>query len=126
MKKVITFVSNNCWSIHNFRADVIRKLLQDGYQVAFIAPRDEYADMLISMGCSYYPVQFSNKSLNPLADIAFYFQLRRLYKKIKPNLIFHYVAKPNIYGSLAASSLGIRSVAIVTGLGYAFHRRNWL
>jgi glycosyltransferase involved in cell wall biosynthesis len=126
MKKVITFVSNNCWSIYNFRADVIKKLLQDGYQVAFIAPRDEYASMLISLGCTYYPVQFSNKSLNPLADIRFYFQLKRLYRQIKPQLVFHYVAKPNIYGSLAASSLGIRSVAIVTGLGYAFHRRNWL
>lgn len=126
MKKVITFVSNNCWSIYNFRADVIRKLLEEGYQVAFIAPKDEYAEMLISMGCSYFPVQFSNKSLNPLTDIRFYFQLRRLYKKIRPQLIFHYVAKPNIYGSLAASSLGIRSVAIVTGLGYAFDRKNWL
>ncbi len=34
--------------------------------------------------------------------------------------------KPNIYGSLAAVACGIESVAVVTGLGYAFARQNWL
>jgi len=36
------------------------------------------------------------------------------------------VIKPNIYGSLAAAKVGIRSVAVITGLGYTFDRNNWL
>jgi glycosyltransferase involved in cell wall biosynthesis len=36
------------------------------------------------------------------------------------------VAKPNIYGSLAAAAVGIPSVAVITGLGYPFAKRNWL
>src|SRR6185437_4150585 len=51
---------------------------------------------------------------------------KRIYQEQKPDFIFHYVIKPNIYGSLAAAACGIESVAVVTGLGYAFARQNWL
>ncbi len=125
-KKLIAFVSRNCWSVYNFRSDVLKALLDDGYAVAVIAPGDEFAAMLTGMGCTHHEVNFSNKGRNPFADIRLYFQLKSIYRKLKPKMIFHYVIKPNIYGSLAASSLSIKSVAVVTGLGYAFAKRNWL
>ncbi len=55
-----------------------------------------------------------------------YNSLKSIYKTERPDLIFHYVIKPNIYGSLAAAKVGIQSVAVITGLGYTFDRRNWL
>lgn len=61
-----------------------------------------------------------------LLKIFFYIKLKRIYFKYRPDFIFHYVAKPNIYGSLAASSLKIPSVAVITGLGYAFAKKSWL
>lgn len=106
--------------------EVIRYWLGQGHEVLVMAPDDEFSAALVKAGCRFLPLNFNNKGENPVKDILFYFQLKRLYRQWKPDLIFHYVAKPNIYGSLAAARVGIPSVAVVTGLGYAFDRKNWL
>ncbi len=124
--KLIAFVSNSAWSVYNFRLEVIQKMIEQGYQVLIIAPDDDFSPLLTKAGCRFIPIQFNNKSENPLKDIGFYFQLKRLYKQLKPDFIFHYVAKPNIYGSMAAAANKIPSVSVITGLGFAFARRNWL
>lgn len=122
----IIFVSNSCWSIYNFRLEVVKHFLQRGFEIHVIATKDDFAIMLMNLGCKIHHIGFNNRELNPADDINLYFNLKRLYKQIKPLLIFHYVIKPNIYGSLAASSLKIPSVAVITGLGYAFSKQNWL
>lgn len=122
----ILFVSNTCWSIYNFRLDVIEYFISIGFEVHVAATTDDFAIRLVDIGCKLHDIKFNNRRLNPIEDLKLYFDLKRLYKKIKPSLIFHYVIKPNIYGSLAASGLKIPSVAVITGLGYAFANKNWL
>jgi glycosyltransferase involved in cell wall biosynthesis len=124
--KLIAFVSNSAWSVYNFRLDVIRYLMDQGFHVLVMAPDDEYSVYLQQSGCRFIPIHFNNKTENPFRDLAFYKQLKALYQQHKPDFVFHYVAKPNIYGSLAAASVGIPSVAVITGLGYPFAKRNWL
>ena len=124
--KLIAFVSNSAWSVYNFRMDVISCLLGQGYNVLIIAPDDQYSIHLKEAGCHFLPIDFNNKTANPLSDWVFYRQLKKLYSQYRPDFIFHYVAKPNIYGSLAAHAVGIPSVAVITGLGYPFAKRNWL
>ncbi|RYG53641.1 MAG: glycosyltransferase family 1 protein [Chitinophagaceae bacterium] len=124
--KRIAFVSNSAWSVYNFRLDVIRSLLLAGHEVIVIAQNDDYAAELRHAGCRFVAIEFNNRTANPLADLRFYRKLRKLYALHQPDFIFHYVAKPNIYGSLAAAANRIPSVAVVTGLGYPFAKRNWL
>ncbi|HEY0678109.1 MAG TPA: glycosyltransferase family 4 protein [Chitinophagaceae bacterium] len=124
--KLIAFVSSNAWSVYNFRLDVIRHLLGLGYDILVIAPDDEYSSLLVDAGCRFIGIDFDNKTENPLQDMGLYRQLKKIYKETKPDLIFHFVIKPNIYGSLAAAGLNIPSVSVVTGLGYPFAKRNWL
>lgn len=125
-KSCIAFVSNSAWSVYNFRLDVINNLIVQGYDVIVLAPDDTYSARLRENGCRFIPLNFDNKTKNPFHDLAFYWQLRKLYRRYRPDFIFHYVAKPNIYGSLAAAANGIPSVAVITGLGYAFAKTNWL
>jgi len=124
--KLIAFVSNSAWSVYNFRLDVIRYLLGNGFRVLVLAPDDEYSRYLLQAGCSFLPLHFDNRTENPLQDYFFYQQLKKIYRQNHPDFVFHYVAKPNIYGSLAAAATGIPSVAVITGLGYPFAKRNWL
>ena len=125
-KRLIAFVSNSAWSVYNFRIDVIRHLLSRGFNVLVIAPDDDHSSLLKAEGCAFVPIDFNNRHENPLQDFNLYKQLKGIYKKYQPDFIFHYVIKPNIYGSLAASRLGIPSVSVITGLGYAFAKKNWL
>jgi len=124
-KKKITLVANSAWSVYNFRMDLIRHLLLS-FDVLIIAPGDEFAEELMKSGCTYHDIHFNNRSENPLLDYSLYKSLERIYRSEKPDFIFHYVIKPNIYGSLAAARCGIQSIAVITGLGYTFDRHNWL
>ncbi len=123
---LIALVSNSTWSVFNFRADIIRMLIEDGFRVLVIAPEDDYAPRLRHMGCQIHPIEFNNRTINPFSDLSFYLELRKIYRLYQPAFIFHYVAKPNIFGSIAAFHSGIPSVAVITGLGYAFSRQNLL
>lgn len=122
----IAFVSNSCWSIYNFRLEVVKHFVSSGYEVHIIAGQDDFAPRLMDAGCKVHSVHFNNRDKNPVSNIKLYWQLKRLYAAIRPQLIFHYVIKPNIYGSLAAGKLGIPSIAVITGLGYAFSSENLL
>ncbi|HEY2648784.1 MAG TPA: glycosyltransferase family 4 protein [Puia sp.] len=124
-RKKIALVANSAWSVYNFRIDLIRHLLLS-FEVLVIAPRDEFAEDLKKAGCSYLNIRFNNRSENPLQDYRLLKSLQHIYRTEKPDFIFHYVIKPNIYGSLAAARCGIHSVAVITGLGYSFDRPNWL
>jgi len=126
MSQKVAFVSNNAWSIYNFRLDILKMFIENGHEVIVIAPDDGYSAKLTEIGCRFYPVEFNNRSKNVFGDLKLYRNLRRLYRELRPDFIFHYVIKPNIYGSLAASAEGIPSVAVITGLGYSFAKNNWL
>jgi glycosyltransferase involved in cell wall biosynthesis len=125
-KKLIALVSNSAWAVYNFRLDVIRYLCMNQYRVLVIAPNDEFSALLEAEGCSYIPIIFNNRSENPFRDYQLFQRLKKIYQEQAPDLIFHYVIKPNIYGSLAAAACSIKSVAVVTGLGYSFAKKDWL
>jgi glycosyltransferase involved in cell wall biosynthesis len=125
-KKLIAFVSNSAWSAYNFRLDVIRQLNKSGYAIVVIAPDDDFSNLLVNEGCQYVSVDFNNRSKNPFNDFNLYRQLKSIYKKYRPDFIFHYVIKPNIYGSLAAAKYSLKSISVITGLGYSFAKKNWL
>lgn len=116
----IALVSNTSWSMYNFRRGLIRHLRDAGYRVVVVAPQDNFSAALVSEGVEFMPFQVSHRGVGPVDEWRTFWQLYHIYRKIRPNLIFHYTIKPNIYGSLAAALLGIPSVAVITGLGHTF------
>ncbi|MEO5999038.1 MAG: glycosyltransferase family 4 protein [Chitinophagaceae bacterium] len=126
VKRRIAFVSPNAWTMYNFRREVLQSILQNGFEIIIIAGNDKYAELLVSMGCLFIPVTIKNHSLRLTDDLLLYLRLRKIYKQYHPDFIFHYVAKPNIYGTIAARLLNIPSVAVITGLGHAFNKNNLL
>lgn len=122
----IFFVCLNYWDLYNFRLDVLKHFISLGFEVHTIASKDKFAERIESIGCKVHFIKFNNRSLNPIPDISLLISLKKIYKQEKPDLIFHYTIKLNIYGSIASSQLKIPSVAIITGLGYAFSSNGWL
>ncbi len=60
-------------------------------------------------------------SLSPVKDIATFLQIRRLIKKIRPDVVVPYTMKPIVYGGIAARSAGVPGRCfLVTGLGHVF------
>jgi len=120
--RIIALVANTTWNIYNFRLNLIEKFLSEGFKVIVIAPVDEfliYKDKYPSV-LHFNLQRLVRDGVNPWNDIRLFLELRRIYKEINPDVILHFTNKPNIYGSLAAKSLHIKSIAIITGLGYPF------
>jgi glycosyltransferase involved in cell wall biosynthesis len=88
--------------------------------VTVLAPRDRTFGLLTAMGCRCIDLPVASKGTNPRDDLRTLWALFRHYRSIRPDIVFHYTIKPNIYGSIAARLAGVNSVAVTTGLGYVF------
>ncbi len=119
-KKTVIFSANSSWNIYNFRLGAMRALRDAGHNVVAVAPRDDYTGYIEDEGFDFYELRLDNDGTNPIKDSLSFFEYFKIYSKIKPDLIFHYTIKPCVYGGFAAGLLGLKSVSIITGLGYAF------
>jgi len=125
--KRIAFIANTAWSMYNFRLGLMKLLVQQGAQIYVIAPYDQYADRFSAFSIQYVCLsRLQAQGKNPVSDYLLYRELKLALKEIEPDMVFTYTIKPNIYGVLAATALGIPSVAIVTGLGHGFSKGGWI
>ncbi len=122
----IAIVLNTSWNIYNFRKGLIKSFINEGHEVVAIAPKDNYSDKLIEMGCDYHPISMDSRGINPIKDLSLIFELLRLYKRTKPDVILHFTVKPNIYGTLAAALLRKPVINNVCGLGTAFIKKGFV
>ena len=120
----IAVVLNTSWNIYNFRKGLINSLMDKGNQVITIAPKDKYTYKLMDIGCRHIPVKMDSRGASPIKDFLLILELYWIYKKVRPDVILHYTIKPNIYGTIAASLLGIPVINNVCGLGTMFLKDN--
>lgn len=125
MNKKIVLSSNTSWSVYNFRLNLARELKKQGYKVVIVAPYDKYTEKL-KKEFEYYDIWMNNKGTNPIEDIKTMIDFYRLYKKIKPDVALHYTIKPNIYGTIVCSLLGINTINNIAGLGTVFIRQSFI
>jgi len=116
----ICLVCNTAWAMYTYRPGLIRALVASGVRVTVLAPTDRTVDQLLAMGVTYVDVPIESKGTNPLSDLKTVWTLWRHYRRLQPDLVFHYTIKPNIFGTFAAALAGIKSIAVTTGLGYVF------
>src|SRR5687768_15589681 len=120
----IAVVLNTSWNIYNFRLNFLRELIAEGHEIHTVAPVDDYTKYLTEIGCHHHRVKMDSRGANPIRDSALILELFLIYKKINPDIIFHFTIKPNVYGTLAASMLRIPVINNVCGLGTVFLKRN--
>ena len=117
--KIIVLSSNTCWSVFNFRLELIRSLANN-FQLEIIAPEDEYSNKLRAMGFIVHDIPMASSSIAPLRDLRTFLAYSRLLKKIKPDYYLGFTAKPNIYGGFVAGFFGGMVVNNIAGLGRTF------
>lgn len=119
----ILFCDNSLRELLNFRGKIINAYVEDGAEVVLVAPKT-LENILLDDHIRYIPVELSRSGMNPFEDWRYFSDLCRIYRTERPDYIFHYTIKPNIYGTLAARWNRIPSSAMIAGLGYVFYRRN--
>lgn len=119
----VAIVLNTSWNIYNFRKSFVKALIDDGHEVHTIAPFDNYTHYLLQAGCTHHSVRMDSRGANPLKDLGLIFELGLIYYKVKPDVVLHFTVKPNVYGTLAATLLGIPVINNVCGLGTVFLKK---
>jgi len=125
-ERCVALSINASWNIYNFRQGLIRALQGAGYGVVALSPPDSYAARLAELGVEHVPVAMDSAGVSPVHDLALLRRYRRALKALRPDVFLGYTAKPNVWGSLAAQSLGIPTINNVSGLGTAFIRNGLL
>lgn len=126
MKHKVVISINSAWNIFNFRAGLIKALVEHGYEVIAVAPYDDYVPRLQALGCTYVELPMDCNGTNPLRDMMLFYRYVKVLRTIRPVAFLSYTIKPNIYGSLAAQALGIPVINNIAGLGATFIRNNYL
>lgn len=117
----IALISNTDFSFYNFWLGIIRALVASGCRVCIICPGGPYVVELIKEGVEHHRLNIDRKGTNPINELRTLWQLYRVLRKERFDLVHTFTVKPNIYGSIAARAAGIPVVMNwVTGLGYVF------
>ena len=106
-----------------FRGKLIETLVGRGHRVVAMASAipPDIELRLREIGAEPCSVPIVNQSLNPFATASTWITLARHFRRLRPQVVIAYTAKPVILGGLAARVTGsARFVAMITGLGYAF------
>lgn len=118
MRKVL-FLVNHDVVIYNFRLELVERLRADGHEVVISSPYGERIEDLKALGCEYRDIELSRHGMNPVREMKLLFDYIRLIREVKPDIVFSYTIKPNIYGGMACALMGVPYVANITGLGTA-------
>jgi len=122
----ILFAVNSVWNLINFRAGLIRALVQAGHEVVAVAPPDEYVPRLAALGCRYIEMPMDNRGTHPVRDALLLLRLIRVLRAERPAAMLGFTVKPNIYGSIACHLVGVAAINNISGLGAVFISRGWI
>lgn len=120
MNRKIVISVNTAWNICNFRAGLVKSFVRQGYEVLVLAHDDEYAPRLAGLGCHFKQLPLDQHGTNASHDLALLVKYRRIFQSVRPFAYLGFTIKPNVYGSLAASSLAIPVINNIGGLGTTF------
>lgn len=113
----ICVITAATWSIPKFRIDMIDEFVRRGYEVVVFGdePRGKWDGFFEEHCVSYRTYPVSRNGMDPIADLGTLKSLIGLLRKERPDKIFTYQIKPNIYGGLAAHLSDVADLYMMMG-----------
>lgn len=119
----VLLTGNTTFKIANFRQGLIRRLIAEGHRVSVLSPPDDYVPTIQALGCEYVPLIMDRNGTSVTVEASLLMSIIRKVRNMRPDVVFSYTIKNNIYSGFACRILGIPFIPNVTGLGPAFGDR---
>lgn len=119
----IFIIGNVASMMINFRRELILEFIRCEFEVyCLVSDYDEKSrEAIKNLGAIPIDYSLNSKGLNPLKDIVALFDLIKIIKQYKPDVVFSFFVKPVIFGTVAAKITKVsRIVGMIEGLGGAF------
>ena len=121
-QKILYLVSED-WYFVSHRLPMARAALGAGFEVHVATRVAGHAAAIEREGFILHPLGWRRGSFDPLRLLSAVREVRRLYRRVRPELVHHVALMPAVIGSLAALGLPIVCLNAMAGLGYAFTTR---
>lgn len=120
-QKKFLLISPKNRTVYNFRGDLLKSVIEQGYEVIVTGPNQDSIDEIRALGVRFVEIPVNKNGLNPVADLRYMRSLFNLMKREKPDITLGYTIKPVIYGAMAAKLAGITCInSMITGVGFLF------
>lgn len=124
-RKRILFLANHFITLYSFRKELIQEMIKLGHEIWLSLPKSDENVYFENLGCKIVETSIDRRGINPIKDIKLVRFYKNIMHQIKPDIIFSYTIKPNIYGTLASNGK-YRQVCNITGTGATFLNRNFI
>lgn len=122
MKK-IAFVYNSLLFASSFTLEILQEAVNRGFKVYVIGQVEKNVQIFNKIGVDTIDLNINRRGMNIFEDYKYYKELKRVIRKIKPDLIYTFTIKPNIYGNLIGKKYNIPVISRVSGLGTSFNKK---
>ena len=117
MAKVL-FLANSSSGFYSFRKELALALVKE-HEVVLCMPAKERSDFFRAAGCRVVDCSFDRHGTDPVQELKLLRFYEKLLRRERPDIVFTYTIKPNVYGGMACRKLGVPCCANITGLGTA-------
>lgn len=115
----VMILANNDAGLYKFRRELLEEMLKK-HEVMICLPDGEYIKDMVDMGCKFISCNhLERRGMNPLKEVQLISFYKKILKEKRPDIVFTYTIKPNVYGGMVCGKLGIPYAANITGLGTA-------
>lgn len=121
--KTLALISNQAFSLLNFRGPLIQALVAKGVRVYALAPDydDQVRQKIMALGAEPVDYTLTRAGMNPWRDCLDTLRLAFVLRRLQPDVTLGYFIKPVIFGTLAAWLAQVpHRVAMIEGLGFVF------
>ncbi len=126
MKKKVLLLANEYTTIINFRMELLQRLIKENYKIFVALPKNGNNLKIKDLGCEIVELKISRKGMNPIEDLRTILAIKKIFTTLKPDVVFTFTIKPNIYGGFICKILKIPYIVNITGLGIGLDNKGIL
>jgi len=117
----ILILANNDVGLYKFRKELMEELVKENDVFACL-PNGDLIPQVEKLGVKFIQDEFDRHGTNPISEIKHYFKYKKVINKVKPDIVFTYTVKPNVFGGAACANMKVPYIVNVTGLGTAVEK----
>lgn len=120
----LLYLVSEDWYFRSHRLPMALAAQRAGYEVHVATRVQADGSAIEALGFKLHPLAWRRGSTNPFDRLRLIGDVRRLYRRLKPELVHHVALEPTVIGSVAALGLPLRTLNALAGLGFVFTSRN--
>lgn len=123
----LLFVVNVAWFFLSHRLPVAQAAMAAGFRIHLVSDIEDDAEWreVQSHGIVFHRMKVARSGLSPVGEIGTLRELRRILRRVRPDIVHNVTPKPVIYGTRVARALGTRGIVnAISGFGHVYGSRS--